>query len=113
VISSLGEVSPPRRRRRSLPSTKRRPIVTATASNDWKELASRECDGLVVALSWSKAANRVEVKVADRKLGEELHLSVPSPCALDAFYHPFAYASGRGLCLGEAMCESLDLQLQS
>jgi hypothetical protein len=84
-----------------------------TAINDWRELASRECDGLVVSLSWSCAADRVMVAVADRKLDEELHLNVPATCALDAFYHPFAYAAGRSLCLGDALCEPLDLQQQS
>ena len=87
--------------------------MTTTASNDWKELASREYDGLVVSLFWSKAAARVKVSVADQKLDKELHLDVPGTCALDAFYHPFAYAAGRGLCLGHAMRESLDLQPQN
>ena len=87
--------------------------MTTTAINDWKELASREYDGLVVSLFWSRAADRVKVAVADQKLDEEFHLNVPGTCALDAFYHPFAYAAGRGLVLGHEMRESLDLQLQN
>ena len=86
--------------------------MSTTAVNDWRELASRECDGLVVSLLWSFAADRVMVAVVHRKLDEELYLNVPGTCALDAFHHPFAYASGRGLFLGDAMRESLDLQQQ-
>lgn len=33
--------------------------------------------------------------------------------ACTAFYHPFAYAAGRGLDFGFAMRESLDLQPQN
>ena len=87
--------------------------MSTTAVNDSRELASRECDGLVVSLFWSPAADRVMVAVVDRKLDEELHFDVPGTCALDAFYHPFAYASGRSLFFGDAMRESLDLQQQS
>lgn len=87
--------------------------MNTTALNDWRELASRECDGLAVSLFWSPATDRVMVTVSDRKLDEELNLNVPGTCALDAFYHPFAYAAGRSLCLGDALRESLDLQQQS
>ena len=87
--------------------------MSTTAVNDWRELASRECDGLAVSLFWSPATDRVMVAVADRKLDEEIHFNVPGTCALDAFYHPFAYATGRGLFLGDALRESLDLQQQS
>ena len=87
--------------------------MTATAINDWKELASREYDGLVVSLFWSRAADQVKVAVADQKLDEEFHLDVPGTCALDAYYHPFAYAAGRGLFFGHALRESLDPQPQN
>lgn len=87
--------------------------MSTTAINDWRELASRECDGLVVSLFWSKTADRVKVTAADRMLDEELHLDVPGTCALDAFFHPFAYAFGRGLRFGDAMRASLDPQPQS
>jgi len=79
--------------------------VTTTASNDWKELARRESDGLVVSLLWSRAAGRVTVTVVEQMFAEELHIDVPGACALDAFYHPFAYAAGRGLGLSCAMPE--------
>jgi hypothetical protein len=78
--------------------------VTTTVINDWKELARREGDGLVVSLFWSRAAGRVTVTV-EQMFAEELHIEVPGACALDAFYHPFAYAAGRGLGLTCALPE--------
>ena len=87
--------------------------MKAAAVNDWKELASRERDGLVVSLSWSRTADRVEVTVVDQKLDEAFHIDVPGTCALDAFYHPFAYASGGALWLVDAMRKSCDLQPQN
>jgi hypothetical protein len=87
--------------------------VTTTTITDWKELAIRECDGLVVSLSWSRTADQIQVAVADEKLDEEFHLNVPGACALDAFYHPFAYASGRSLVCCDAIRVSLDLQPQN
>jgi hypothetical protein len=80
--------------------------VSTTAINDWKELASRESDGLVVSIFWSRAADHVTLAVADRNLDEEFHVNVAGAHALDAFYHPFAYAAGRGLGFGSSMCES-------
>ncbi len=87
--------------------------MTTTATNDWKELASRGTDGLAVALLWSKATDRVRVTVADERFDEEFDLDVPGAHALAAFYHPFAYAAVRGLGFGCATDESLDLQPQN
>jgi len=80
--------------------------VTITAINDCRELAIRERDGLVVSLLWSKSANQLTVTVVDRNLDEEFHVDVAGAHALDAFYHPFAYAAGRGVSFGSAMRES-------
>jgi len=75
--------------------------MSASRQHDtWSELAVRENDGLAVSLFWSKATDRVRV-VVDQMFEEELHVDVPAACALDAYYHPFAYAAGRGL---EASC---------
>ena len=83
--------------------------MSATAhTHDWSELALRETDGLVVSLHWSRSTNQVKVVVVDTKLEDWFELDVAGSDALAAFYHPFAFAAGRGL-LGEA----LDLQLQS
>ena len=83
------------------------------SNRDWRELATRENDGLTVSLLWSKATDRVAVVVVDTKLGREFELDVAGAEALAAFYHPFAYAAGRGLSFGVTLGESLDLQLQS
>ena len=87
--------------------------MTTAAISDWKELARREGHGLVVSLFWSPAADRVKVAVADQMFAQELHVDVPGACALDAFYHPFAYATGAGLCSGDAARKSLYLQPQN
>jgi hypothetical protein len=88
-------------------------LVTTTAIDDWRELASRGADGLAVSLLWSKATDQVRVTVADERFDEELDLEVPGAHALAAFYHPFAYAAVRGLGFGSALRASLDLQPQS
>jgi hypothetical protein len=66
-------------------------------SETWSELAVRENDGLAVSLFWSKATGRTRVVVVDEMFKTELHVDVPPACALDAYYHPFAYAADRGL----------------
>ena len=63
----------------------------------WRELAVRENDGLTVSLYWSKTTNRVQISVVDQMFDAELRVDVAGACALDAFYHPFAYAAGAGL----------------
>jgi hypothetical protein len=88
-------------------------IDAVLAAGDWRELASRDNDGLAVSLLWNAATDAVKVTVADSKLDEEFELHVAGAEALAAFYHPFAYAAGRGLCFGDALSESTHLQLQS
>lgn len=87
--------------------------MTTTAITDWKELASRGTDGFAVSLLWSKATDQVLVTVTDERCAEAFHLDVPRASALDAFYHPFAFASGRSSCFGDAGRESLDSQRQN
>ena len=87
--------------------------ATPAANSDWRELASRDTDGLEISLLWSKSADRVKVIVADSRLEDEFQLDVAGADALAAFYHPFAFAAGQGLCFGDATDDSLDLQLQA
>jgi hypothetical protein len=82
-------------------------------TNDWKELAGRQNEGLEVSLLWSKSASRVKVAVADARQNEQFEFDVAGADALAAFHHPFAYAANRGLYSGEAARDSLDLQPQS
>jgi hypothetical protein len=62
------------------------------ASSDWRELASRENDGLEVSLLWSKSEDRVRVAVVDGRLDEEFEFDVAGADAIAAFNHPFAFA---------------------
>ena len=63
------------------------------ATADTRELAARESDGIHVLLLWHPRANALTVSVEDARLGDCFQLSVAPDRALDAFYHPFAYAA--------------------
>ncbi|HEY6017495.1 MAG TPA: hypothetical protein VIU16_11980 [Gaiellaceae bacterium] len=56
------------------------------------ELAVRSFDGIEVALLWSRLTDRLSVVVSDIRNGESFSFLPPREKALDAFYHPFAYA---------------------
>ena len=58
-----------------------------------RELARRESDGLAVVLLWDPNKDAVTVSVADTRTGDRFQLAVDGSRALDAFYHPFAYAA--------------------
>jgi hypothetical protein len=58
-----------------------------------RELAARESNGVSVRLLWHPLENAVTVSVEDRHDGECIDLAVAPEHALDAFYHPFAYAA--------------------
>ena len=58
-----------------------------------RELAARENEGLHVRLLWDPIADAVNVAVEDLREGHRFHLAVAREHALDAFYHPFAYAA--------------------
>ena len=58
-----------------------------------RELAARDSDGVHVVLLWHPHENAVSVSVEDARAGDSFQLRVASDRALDAFYHPFAYAA--------------------
>ena len=58
-----------------------------------RELADRESDGVHVLLLWHPAENALTVCVEDSRLGDNFQFAVAPDRALDAFYHPFAYAA--------------------
>ena len=62
-------------------------------THDSRELASRESDGVLVQLLWHPRNDAVTVSVDDSRVGRRFELAVERHCALDAFYHPFAYAA--------------------
>jgi hypothetical protein len=58
-----------------------------------RELAARESDGIQVLLLWHPGENALTVSVEDARVGGRFSLAVAPERALDAFYHPFAYAA--------------------
>ena len=58
-----------------------------------RELAARETDGIHVLLLWLPRENAITVSVEDDRRGDRFQLAVAPHQALDAFYHPFAYAA--------------------
>jgi hypothetical protein len=66
-------------------------MTTTTPAS--RELAARESDGLHVALLCHPGENALTVSVEDERVGDRFQLAVASDRALDAFYHPFAYAA--------------------
>jgi hypothetical protein len=62
------------------------------ATPQTRELAARESDGFHVVLLWHPRENALTVSVEDARVGDRFQLAVAPDRALDAFYHPFAYA---------------------
>jgi hypothetical protein len=58
-----------------------------------RELAARESDGIHVVLLWHPDEDALTVSVEDARVGDRFQLAVAPERALDAFYHPFAYAA--------------------
>jgi hypothetical protein len=58
-----------------------------------RELALRESDGVRVVLLWHPREDAVTVSVEDARADYRFELAVERERALDAFYHPFAYAA--------------------
>jgi hypothetical protein len=67
--------------------------MTPRTTNPEKELAHRTSDGIDVSLRWNRRTNRITVKVYDARSDEGFELHVDGRSALDAYRHPFAYAT--------------------
>ena len=65
----------------------------STTTPGSRELAARESDGIHVVLLWHPGEIALTVSVEDERVGERFRLAVAPDRALDAFYHPFAYAA--------------------
>ena len=65
----------------------------SAATPESRELAARETDGIHVLLLWHPDENAVSVSVEDARVGDRFQIAVAPERALDAFYHPFAYAA--------------------
>jgi hypothetical protein len=78
----------------ALPAERSMRAMSATPNRSQaRELASRENDGLAVRLVWHPREDAVTVSVTDARTGDRFQLAVDRKRALDAFYHPFAYAA--------------------
>ena len=60
------------------------------------ELMYRESSDMSVALLWNREDGTLKVSVREVARDEPFELIVGEDEALDAFYHPFAYAARRG-----------------
>jgi hypothetical protein len=67
--------------------------MSAKARTQSRELAARQRDGLSVVLRWHPREDAVTVSVADAQTGDRFEIAVDRESALDAFYHPYAYAA--------------------
>lgn len=67
------------------------PMTSETPTT--RELAARESDGLRILLLWHPREDAVSVTVENARAGDRFELAVAPEHALDAFYHPFAYAA--------------------
>lgn len=68
-------------------------MSASTARTRSRELAARRDQGLAVVLRWYPRDGAVTVSVADARTGERFEIAVDREHALDAFYHPYAYAA--------------------
>jgi hypothetical protein len=68
-------------------------VMTPRRAHTTRELAAREGDGICVRLLWHPGDDALTVSVEDARVGDNLEIAVEPGRALDAFYHPFAYAA--------------------
>ena len=60
-----------------------------------RELAQRRSGMVEVLLLWHPKSDRVELAVRDLATDASFHLDIAPGNAVDAFYHPYAYAARR------------------
>ncbi len=71
--------------------------MPATTKTKRRELAHRSGDGVDVTLFWHEPTDLLSVQVLDAKAGVAFELVLGADEALDAFYHPYAYAAFHGI----------------
>jgi hypothetical protein len=62
----------------------------ARSDRRYRELDSRESNGLTIGLYWDSLEDAVFVRVRDRRTGDDFTLHPPKQEALSAFHHPCA-----------------------
>jgi hypothetical protein len=58
-----------------------------------RELAHRHRNGIEISLLWDAVTDQLCLQVVDALEGRTLSLPLAPESALDAFYHPHAYAA--------------------
>jgi hypothetical protein len=71
--------------------------AVAAATRTRQELAHRASNGIEVSLFWTRSTNRVSVEVFDARTDERFEFEAAGSDALDAFNHPYAYATAYGV----------------
>ena len=66
----------------------------SVTSQPTRELAQRLAGGVEVILLWHPDLDSVELVLEDRATGAGFQIEVAPEDAIDAFYHPYAYATG-------------------
>ena len=82
------------------------------APSETRELAARDSDGIHVRLLWHPRRNAVTVSVEDAQIGDRFELAISPDRALDAFYHPYAYAGAHSLRRSTGALSASDRQLR-
>jgi hypothetical protein len=65
----------------------------SVTSGTTRELAQRQAGGVEVLLIWHPDNDSVEIVLEDQATGAGCEVEIAPQDALDAFYHPYAYAS--------------------
>jgi hypothetical protein len=73
---------------------RRRRMNTTTQDTRVRELDCRSSDGIEVRLLWREPTAQVWVSVADTRSGTSFEFPVAAADALEAFHHPYAFATG-------------------
>jgi hypothetical protein len=66
---------------------------STTHIRSMRELAHRSNDGIDVTLFWQPVTDELTVCVCDQRRGAYFEIEPEANDALDAFYHPYSYAS--------------------
>ena len=69
------------------------PATQEHVSTQTRELAQRLSGTVEVLLLWQPEGDQVELSVHDLATDAGFHLDVAPANAMDAFYHPYAYAA--------------------
>jgi hypothetical protein len=67
--------------------------MSTTTETVMRELDRRVNDGFDVRLLWNSRTDRIFVAIEDQRDGHSFEFQVDSARALEAFHHPFVYAS--------------------